>query len=92
MVPEKKGSGNMDELAENLLEELNCETALTIHTGLGDLEITESVVITWVIMAFILLLSVFLTGNLKVHPQSKRQLVAESIVTWLDKFVSGMVG
>lgn len=92
MVPEKKGSGNMDELAENLLEELNCETAFTIHTGLGDLEITESVVITWVIMAFILLLSVFLTGNLKVHPQSKRQLVAESIVTWLDKFVSGMVG
>ena len=82
----------MDELAQNLLEELNCETVFTIHTGLGDLEIAESVVITWVIMALILLVSVFLTRNLKVHPESKRQLVAESIVTWLEKFVTGMVG
>ena len=82
----------MDELAQNLLEELNCETVFTIHTGLGDLEIAESVVITWVIMALILLVSVFLTRNLKVHPESKRQLVAESIVSWLDKFVTGMVG
>ncbi len=91
-VSERKGSGKMDELAQNLLEELNCETVFTIHTGLGDLEIAESVVITWVIMALILLVSVFLTRNLKVHPESKRQLVAESIVTWLEKFVTGMVG
>lgn len=83
----------MDELAANLLEELNCETVFTIHTGLlGDIEIAESVVITWIIMALILALSIFLTRNLQVHPVSKRQLVAESIVTWLDRFVSGMVG
>lgn len=83
----------MDELAEKLLEELNCETVFTIHTDpLGDIEIAESVFITWVIMAFILGLSIFLTRNLQIHPVSKRQLVAESIVTWLDKFVSGMVG
>lgn len=82
----------MDELAQKLLEELNCETAFTIHTGFGDLQIAESVVITWVIMAFILLLSVFLTRNLKVHDISRRQLVAETIVTSLDKFVTGMVG
>ena len=83
----------MDELAEKLLEELNCETVFTIHTDpLGNIEIAESVFITWVIMAFILGLSIFLTRNLQIHPVSKRQLVAESIVTWLDKFVSGMVG
>lgn len=82
----------MDELAQKLLEELNCETAFTIHTGLGDLQIAESVVITWVIMAFLLLLSVFLTRNLKVHNISRRQLVAETIVTGLDRFVTGMTG
>lgn len=82
----------MDELAQKLLEELNCETAFTIHTGLGDLQIAESVVITWVIMAFLLLLSVFLTRNLKVHNISRRQLVAETIVTSLDRFVTGMTG
>lgn len=82
----------MDELAQKLLEELNCETAFTIHTGLGDLQIAESVVITWVIMAFLLLLSVFLTRNLKVHNISRRQLVAETIVTGLDRFVAGMTG
>lgn len=82
----------MDELAEKLLEELNCETAFTIRTGLGDIEIAESVVVTWLIMALILAASIFLTRNLKVHPESKRQIVAESIVTWLEKFVSDMVG
>lgn len=88
----EKGSGYMDELAQKLLEELNCDTAFTIHTGFMDIEIAESVVITWVIMAFILLLSVFLTRNLKVHDISRRQLVAETIVTSLDKFVTGMTG
>lgn len=81
----------MEELASELLNELNCETAFTIPV-FGGLEIAESVVITWVVMAFILLLSLFLTSNLKVHSTGKRQLVAETIVTTLDNFVTGMVG
>lgn len=81
----------MDKLASQLLEELNCETAFTIPV-FGGIEIAESVVITWVIMAVILLLSIFLTRNLKVRDIGKRQLVAETIVTSLNKFVKDMVG
>lgn len=81
----------MEKLASQLLEELNCETAFTIPL-FGGIEIAESVVITWVIMAVILLLSIFLTRNLKVRDISRRQLVAETIVTSLNKFVKDMVG
>ncbi|MCR5754098.1 MAG: F0F1 ATP synthase subunit A [Acetatifactor sp.] len=89
----------MGELAEKLLEELNCETAFsfTLPEGLPligsmQIEIAESVVITWVIMAVIVLFSIFLTSNLKVRDISRRQLVAETIVTKLDGLITGMVG
>ena len=81
----------MECLAENLLEELNCETVFTIPV-LGGMEVAESTVITWVIMAFIVLLSIWLTRDLKVNQISKRQAVAEFIVTWLQNFVRGMIG
>lgn len=89
----------MKELAAELLSELNCDTAFSVTVPKGIplvggfvIEVAESVVITWVIMAVILLLSVILTRNLKVKDISKRQLVAETIVTKLDGFVTGMVG
>ena len=89
----------MEELAAKLLEELNCETAFSIQIPQGvpliggvSLDIAESVVITWVIMAVILLASFFLTRNLRVHNITKRQLAVETIVTKLDGFVTGMVG
>jgi F-type H+-transporting ATPase subunit a len=82
----------MGGLAEELLAELEVETVFTIHLGSFDIPIAESTVITWVIMAVILLLSIFLTRNLKVHDISKRQLVAETIVTKLESFVGGMAG
>ncbi len=89
----------MGDLAADLLAELNVDTAFSVTIPKGipliggyELQIAESVVITWVIMAVILLLSIFLTRNLKVNNISKRQLVAETIVTKLDSFVTGMVG
>lgn len=81
--------GFMEKLSAELMEMLNVDTVFTIPVLGG---IAESVVITWVIMGIVLLLSIFLTRNLKVRNISKRQLVAETIVTSLDKFVTGMVG
>lgn len=81
----------MEKLSAELMEMLNVDTVFTIPI-FGGIDIAESVVVTWVIMAMVLLLSIFLTRNLKVQNISKRQLVAETIVTGLDKFVSGMVG
>lgn len=95
----RKGSGIMEELASELLKELNCDTAFSIKLPAGlpliggvQLDIAESVVITWVVMAMILILSIILTSNLKVHNVSRRQLVAETIVTKLEGIVTGMIG
>lgn len=82
----------MGDLAAELLEELNCETAFSVQIGDFRIDVLESVVITWVIMAVILILSILLTRNLKVHDISKRQLVLETAVTKLQGFVTGMIG
>lgn len=89
----------MQDLATELLAELNCETAFSFSLPNGlplvggyVVEIAESVVITWVIMAVVVLLSIFLTHNLKVRDISRRQLIAETIVTKLEGFVEGMIG
>ena len=82
----------MGDLKEKIMEELNCETVFTIHIGNFNIPIAESTVITWVIMVILLALCIFLTRGLKVKNVSRRQLVAESIVGWLEKFVIGMTG
>ena len=55
----KKGSENTEELSKALMEELNCETAFTIPV-FGGIPIAESVVVTWIIMAVLMIImSVF---------------------------------
>ena len=81
----------MEELAKNLMEELECKTVFTIPVLCG-LEIKESIVVTWIIMAVLILLSIFLTRNMKIDHISKRQAVAELIVTKLTGIVEGMIG
>lgn len=87
----ERGSGSMERLASNLLEELNCETAFVIPV-LGGIEIAESTVITWVIMAVLVLLAIILTRNLQVDHITKRQAAVEAAVTWLNHFVEDMIG
>lgn len=81
----------MEHLAENLLEELTCEDAFTIPV-LGGIGISESTVITWVVMAVLVLAALFLTRNLKVDHISRRQAAAEMIVVKLNGMVEGMAG
>ena len=81
----------MDQLVDSLMEELNCNTVFTIPL-FGGIDVLESVVVTWIIMAVLVVVSFILTRNLKVDHISKRQAVAESIVTGLMKMVQGMVG
>ena len=54
----------------------------------GGVAITETVVNTWIIMALILGLCLYLTHGMQVHGRTKRQIIAEFIVTK----VNGMVG
>ena len=80
------------DLSTELMNELNIKTAFTIPVGKG-IAVSESVAVTWVIIAVLLLLSVFLTRNLKVEgPFSKRQLLLESGVGFLQNFFEGILG
>lgn len=78
----------MGNLGEALREELNCESAFTI----GGIGISESVAVTWIIMAGILIASLFLTRNLKVENPGKRQLFLEHAITWLQGIGEGILG
>lgn len=89
----------MEEFIAELLAELEVETAFTVTIpkvlpllGGFKVEIAESVAVTWIIMAVVFLVSVFLTRDLKVNNVSRRQLIAETIVVKLENFVEGMVG
>lgn len=83
----------MGNLAAELLEELNVDTVFSFSVGGYQIDIAESVVITWFIMVLVLLISIFLTRNLKVSGKlSRRQIVLETAVTKLDSFIEGMVG
>ena len=55
----------MGSLAEELMNELNCETAFTIPV-FGGIPVPESVVATWIIMAFLVVASLYLTRNLQI--------------------------
>lgn len=81
----------MEKLTAALMEELNCETAFTIPV-LGGISIGESVVVTWIIMAVLVILSMLLTRNLKVANPGKGQLLLETAITSLHNMVTGMVG
>ena len=67
------------------MEELNCETAFTIPV-FGGIPVAESVVVTWVIMAVLLLGSIILVRNLKVENVGKKQVVLETVVGGLFIF------
>ena len=78
----------MGNLGQALRDELNCESVFTI----GGIGIYESVVVTWIIMAVVLLLSLILTRNLKVEHPGKRQLLLEQAVTSLEGITEGILG
>lgn len=59
---------------------------------LGRIQITETLVISWLVMLIITLLCVWLTHDLKVQNISKRQAFAEMLVEMADKFVIGNMG
>ena len=78
----------MGNLGPKLLEELQCENVFTI----GGIGISESVVVTWIIMAVFLLAAILLTRNLKVENPGRGQLMLEYIVTWLQGIGEGIIG
>ncbi|MBQ7556957.1 MAG: F0F1 ATP synthase subunit A [Lachnospiraceae bacterium] len=80
-------------LGERIAEELNVETVFSFDVPyLGTVGISESIVVTWIVMAILVLASFLLTRNLKVTNISKRQAALELVITKLQGLVSGALG
>jgi F-type H+-transporting ATPase subunit a len=80
-----------EDLAEKLIEELNCETVFTIPV-FGGIPISESVVVTWIIMAALTLVSICMVRNLTVENPGKKQQVLEMAVGGLNNFFEDLIG
>lgn len=59
---------------------------------LGQLRISETMVVSWIVMILITGLCIWLTHDLKEENISKRQAVAEMLVEMANKFVIGNMG
>lgn len=73
------------------MEQLDCKTVFTIPV-FGGIEVTESIVVTWIIMAVVVLLSILATRNLSVDKPGKIQLLLESAVQWAQGFFKSTMG
>jgi F-type H+-transporting ATPase subunit a len=79
---------------KELLKELLMEDKTLIHVPFGNglFDINKSIVVSWGIVAFCVILIFLMTRNLKVHNISKRQAALESAVLWLRGAARGMLG
>ena len=59
---------------------------------LGKFQITETLVVSWLVMILITGLCIWLTHDLKVENISKRQALAEMLVEKANSFVIGNMG
>ncbi len=59
---------------------------------LGDIQISETIINSWIVMLVITLVCIWLTRDLKVENISKRQAVAEMLVEAAKNFVVGNMG
>ncbi len=59
---------------------------------LGKIQISETIVVSWIVMAVITLLCIWLTHGLKEENISRKQAFAEMLVEMADNFVVGNMG
>ncbi len=57
-----------------------------------NINVTETIVDTWLVMAVITVLCIWLTRGLKVVPETKRQLAAEKLVSMVNNLVESTMG
>ena len=86
----RKGGIKTEALSSALMEELNCKVVFTIPI-FGGIPIYESVAVTWIIMAVLVLLSKILVRNLSVENPGRVQLFLESSIGFLRDFFVDLV-
>ncbi len=81
----------MGDLAVRLQEEMEIKTAFTIPV-FGGLNVNMSVVVTWCIMAILLIFTLIMTSGMKTRNPGKRQVIIETFVTWIQGLTRDMLG
>lgn len=81
----------MDGLVDSLMEELNCNAVFTIPL-FGGIDVLESVVVTWIIMAIIMAASLLLVRGLKIRQINSRQAALESGIAFIYGFYEDLLG
>ena len=81
----------MEAFVESLLEELNCETVFTIPI-FGGIPISESIVVTWIIIGVLTLLAILFVRNLRVENPGKKQIVLETAIGGMYHFFEDSMG
>ena len=74
-----------------LVDELDNHIAFTIPL-FGGISVAESVVVTWIVMAVWMVLTLVFTRRLSVRNPGKVQIVLEGAVGFLNKFVRDNIG
>ena len=80
----------MEEVKAELTAQLENPVAFTIPV-LGGIPVSQSVVVSWIIMAALTLAAILLTRNLKPVP-GRRQLVLEMFVGLINNFSRDIIG
>ena len=78
-------------LVDELIDQLSVKTVFTIPI-FGGIKIAESVVVMWIIMAVVIVASIFLTRKLSVENPGKRQLFLEVCIGKFYGFFEGLLG
>lgn len=82
----------MGNLSKDLQAQLHVDTAIRLKLGGVSVGISESVAVTWIIMAVLAGLAIFMTRGLSAEHPGKRQLVLESVMGWCHDFFFGILG
>lgn len=81
----------VEEFTSRLMDRLNVAAAFTIPIG-GGVAVPESVVVTWFVMAVLVLASILCTRNLKVIPTSRVQIAVELVVSGIYGLFEDLIG
>ncbi|MCR5236674.1 MAG: F0F1 ATP synthase subunit A [Lachnospiraceae bacterium] len=81
----------MGDIAARLQEELEIKTAFTIPI-FGGIAVNQSVVVTWCIMALLLIVTLIMTSGMKVRNPGRKQIMVESFVVWIQNLTGDMLG
>lgn len=81
----------MNDIAAELYTKLNETTIAFTIPIFGGIPVPESVVITWGIMAVLVLFSIIFVRNLKLAP-SGMQVYLETFIGWINNFFTGILG